>query len=56
MNKKPILIVAGEPYSIFSEIFFKSYKKIIFLKDLWFNSFKKNIFETDEKIRLQLPI
>ena len=31
MNKKPIIIVAGEPYSIFSEIFFKSLKKI-FLK------------------------
>ncbi len=28
MSKKPILIVAGEPYSIFSEIFFKSLKKI----------------------------
>ena len=28
MNKKPILIVAGEPYSIFSEIFFKSLKKL----------------------------
>ena len=28
MDKKPILIVAGEPYSIFSEIFFKSLKKL----------------------------
>ena len=28
MNRKPILIVAGEPYSIFSEIFFKSLKKL----------------------------
>ena len=27
MNSNPILIVAGEPYSIFSEIFFKSIKK-----------------------------
>ena len=27
MNKKPILIVAGEPNSIFLEIFFKSLKK-----------------------------
>ena len=26
MNKKPIIIVAGEPYSIFFEIFFKSLK------------------------------
>ena len=26
MKKKPILVVAGEPYSIFSEIFLKVYK------------------------------
>ena len=29
MNKKPIIIVAGEPYSIFLEIFFKSLKTTI---------------------------
>ena len=28
MNTKPILIVGGEPYSVFSEIFFKALKKI----------------------------
>ena len=28
INNKPILIIAGEPYSIFTEIFFKSLKKI----------------------------
>ena len=27
MNYKPIVIVAGEPNSIFFEIFFKSFKK-----------------------------
>ena len=27
MNSNPILIVAGEPYSVFSEIFFKSIKR-----------------------------
>ena len=27
MNYKPIVVVAGEPFSIFSEIFFKSLKK-----------------------------
>ncbi len=27
MNYKPIIIVAGEPNSIFLEIFFKTYKK-----------------------------
>ena len=26
MNTKPIIIVSGEPYSVFSEIFFKIYK------------------------------
>ncbi len=31
MNKKPIIVVSGEPYSIFLEIFFKS-KKIIKIK------------------------
>ncbi len=28
MNRKPIIIVGGEPYSVFLEIFFKSKKKI----------------------------
>ena len=28
MNIKPILIVTGEPFSIFSEILFKTLKKI----------------------------
>ena len=28
MNKKPIIIVSGEPYGVFFEIFFKSKKKI----------------------------
>ena len=27
MTTKPIIIIAGEPYSIFLEIFFKSLKK-----------------------------
>ena len=29
MKKKPLLIVAGEPYSIFSELFLKVYNKKI---------------------------
>ena len=28
MNYKPILVVAGEPFSVFIEIFFKALKKI----------------------------
>ena len=27
MNTKPILIIAGEPYSVFSEILYKAIKK-----------------------------
>ena len=27
MKNKPIILIAGEPYSIFFEIFFKSLKK-----------------------------
>ena len=34
MNTKPILIVAGEPFSVFSEILFKSIKKNKFKKPL----------------------
>ena len=49
MNDKPILVVAGEPYSVFSEIFFKSLKnfsnkkKIILIasKDLINQQMKK---------------
>ena len=34
MNSNPILIIAGEPFSIFSEILFKSFKKNKFSKPL----------------------
>ena len=47
MNYKPILIVTGEPNSIFLEIFFKSLKKIKIKSPL--------ILITSEKlIRLQM--
>ena len=32
MNYKPIIIILGEPYSVFIEIFFKSYKNFILKK------------------------
>ena len=32
MKNKPIIIVAGEPYSVFSEIFFKTFKSNFFKK------------------------
>ena len=32
MNKKPLIIVPGEPYSVFLEIFFRVFKKSIYKK------------------------
>ena len=32
MNKKPIIIVSGEPYSVFLEIFFNTFKKKLITK------------------------
>ena len=34
MNIKPILIVTGEPFSVFSEILFKTFKKSKFKKPI----------------------
>ncbi len=45
MNKKPILIVAGEPYSIFSEIFFKSLKNLYLRRPIVLIASKK-LFES----------
>ena len=47
-KKKPILIVAGEPYSIFSEIFFKSLKKLKFKRPIVLIASKK-IFKQQMK-------
>tara|TARA_B110001450_G_C17656346_1_gene495424 strand:- start:1543 stop:2505 length:963 start_codon:yes stop_codon:yes gene_type:complete len=45
MNSKPVLIVAGEPNSVFLEIFFKSFKK---------NKFKRhNILIVSKKLLLE---
>lgn len=48
MSKKPILIVAGEPYSIFSEIFFKSLKRLKIKRPIILIASKK-IFEQQMK-------
>ena len=50
MNKKPILIVAGEPYSIFSEIFFKSLKKIFIQRPLILIASKKLFIKQMKKL------
>ena len=47
-KKKPILIVAGEPYSNFSEIFFKSLKKLKFKRPIVLIASKK-IFKQQMK-------
>ena len=51
MNYKPILIVAGEPNSIFFEIFLKSLKKKK-LKSPIILIFQKIIKFTNEKIKI----
>ena len=47
-KKKPILIVAGEPYSVFSEIFFKSLKEIYLKRPIVLIA-SKRIFEKQMK-------
>ena len=58
MNTKPILIVAGEPNSVFLEIFFKTFKKNLFInpiilivsKDLLIKQMKKLNFKFKIKL------
>ena len=56
MNYKPILIVAGEPNSIFTEILLKSLKKIKNKKSNNFNLFILYTKETNEKLKLTKSI
>ena len=50
MSYKPILIVAGQPNSIFLEIFFKSIKKKKFKSPLILICSKKLLMENMKKI------
>ena len=63
MNRKPILIVGGEPYSIFSELLFKAFKKLnfkrpiiliasksLFIKQMKKLGFKYSFKEIDKKL------
>ena len=50
MNYKPILIVAGEPNSIFFEIFFKTIKKKNKISNS-FNCIKKGTIETGKNFK-----
>jgi len=50
VNNKPIIIVAGEPYSIFLEIFFKTKKKFDFKKPIILIASKKLILLQMKKL------
>ena len=50
---KPILIVAGEPYSVFSEILFKLYKRYQLKNPLITIASYKLFKKTDEITQLQ---
>ena len=56
MKNKNIIIMAGEPYSVFFEIFFKTLKKkknSEYDQSNNFNWFKENAFKTNAQIKLQ---
>ena len=56
MNTKPILIVAGEPNSIFLEIFFKTLKKKNFKKPIIIIVSKKLLFRQMKKLKFNFKI
>ena len=56
MNKEPIIIVGGEPNSIFSEIFFKSLKTNIYKSPLIIIISKKLLQEQMKKLGFTLKI
>lgn len=56
MNKKPIIIVNGEPYSVFFEIFFKSIKKYKSKKPIILIGSKKLISQQIKKFKFNLKI
>ena len=63
MNNKPVLIVSGEPYSVFLEIFFKTKKKkfnrpviLIVSKKLFFKQMQKLNFDVKFGLKTFLSI
>ncbi len=56
MKNKPILIVTGEPNSIFSEIFIKSLKKIKTKKPIIIISSKKLLLKQLQKLKFDIKI
>ena len=56
MNYKPIIIVAGEPNSIFLEIFFKTKKKYTFKNPIILIVSKKLLLRQMEKLNFKFQI
>ena len=55
-KKKPIIIVAGEPFSVFLEIFFKAKKKIILKKPIILIVSKKLLLAQMKKLKFNFKI
>ena len=56
MNNKPIIIVGGEPYGVFFEIFFKSKKKINLKRPIILIASKKLILLQMKKLGFNFKI
>ena len=56
MKNKPILIIAGEPYGIFFEIFFKSIKKEVYKSPLILICCKKSLMVQMKKLNFNKKI
>ncbi|MDA7713894.1 4-hydroxythreonine-4-phosphate dehydrogenase PdxA [Candidatus Pelagibacter sp.] len=56
MNKKPIIIVSAEPYSVFLEIFFKSKKKIELKRPVILIASKKLVIKQMLKLKFNFKI
>ena len=56
MSFKPIIIVSGEPYGIFNEIFLKVIKKYSFKKPLILIGSKKNLLKEAKKNKTKVKL
>ena len=56
MNNKPIIVVSGEPYSVFLEIFFKSKKKTILKKPIILIASKELVLSQMNKLGFNFKI
>ena len=56
MNYKPIIIVGGEPYSVFLEIFFKTKKNNLFKNPIILIASKKLVIQQMKKLNFHFKI